>query len=316
MFLTYSSGRFVVRSDYSEKEIPKAAGCRWSPEDKFWWTDKSEIARKLSRHADQAAKEALEKIDRKIEESKKADADIEIPCPEGLAYMGFQKAGIAFALKIFGVDLSDIPRYIKGVGKEVFNADRSLSKKSGIQKENDEVSCDGKQQGVSGEGKQKTSSDMEDERVESACFRSNNNKNARTKDKGEASKGFSDSTRKIREQFQRGERTARNESGSLFQEDSLSTGIHHGVSDKNEESRDEIRRCRSDMLQSRFCESENSTSNRVGRPVSQKCISANERSEENGSSGSVGMESDSYNTQVKGGNDPSRGGVLIADEMG
>ena len=34
--------------------------------------------------------------------SKATDADVEIPAPEGLAYLGYQKAGIAFALKKFG----------------------------------------------------------------------------------------------------------------------------------------------------------------------------------------------------------------------
>jgi hypothetical protein len=39
----------------------------------------------------------------KVEEASRAeDADIDIPCPEGLAYLGYQKAGILYALRVFG----------------------------------------------------------------------------------------------------------------------------------------------------------------------------------------------------------------------
>ena len=38
-----------------------------------------------------------------VEEASRAeDADIDIPCPEGLAYLPYQRAGIAAALRIFG----------------------------------------------------------------------------------------------------------------------------------------------------------------------------------------------------------------------
>lgn len=37
----------------------------------------------------------------RVEQSRATDADIEVPCPEGLAYLGYQKAGIAFCLQSF-----------------------------------------------------------------------------------------------------------------------------------------------------------------------------------------------------------------------
>jgi len=34
--------------------------------------------------------------------SRATDADINVPCPEGLSLLGYQKAGVAFALQVFG----------------------------------------------------------------------------------------------------------------------------------------------------------------------------------------------------------------------
>ena len=37
-----------------------------------------------------------------VEASRAGSADIELPCPDGLSYMPFQRAGIAYALRILG----------------------------------------------------------------------------------------------------------------------------------------------------------------------------------------------------------------------
>ena len=34
--------------------------------------------------------------------SRATNADINVPCPEGLSLLGYQKAGVAFALQVFG----------------------------------------------------------------------------------------------------------------------------------------------------------------------------------------------------------------------
>lgn len=48
-------------------------------------------------------KKEKEFIHRTIEESRKVDADIDIPKPDnGMDYYGYQRAGIAFALRVFG----------------------------------------------------------------------------------------------------------------------------------------------------------------------------------------------------------------------
>ena len=77
----------------SEKEKLKAMGvsCSRSKQNGLWevcwWT------------VDVAADKERESA---IEASRAADADISVPCPEGLAYLPYQRAGIARALEIFG----------------------------------------------------------------------------------------------------------------------------------------------------------------------------------------------------------------------
>ncbi len=104
MLLIFTSGKFIFRCDFTEKEIAKSAGCRWNPEARHWWTDRPEVARKLEQYADISAREQLGKAAARIEESKLADANIDIPKPDGCEYLGYQKAGIAFALKCFCFD--------------------------------------------------------------------------------------------------------------------------------------------------------------------------------------------------------------------
>lgn len=111
-----SGGMFVAESRFEEKDILKKAGflfhgtkmsCRFFPRCKLctgeffnrWWTKKTEAATRLPKDVlDQAAQDALQAHDTAVAESKATDSDIEVPVPAGLAYMPFQKAGIAYAL--------------------------------------------------------------------------------------------------------------------------------------------------------------------------------------------------------------------------
>lgn len=59
--------------------------------------------------------------------SRATDADIDPPCPDGLAYLGYQKAGIAYALRCDNTLLADqmgLGKTITSIG--VFNADPSI----------------------------------------------------------------------------------------------------------------------------------------------------------------------------------------------
>lgn len=76
-----------------EKEALKAAGISWPPgqDGKFaevlWWQ--------------QIPAETVKAEQAKAEASRATDSAIELPCPAGLAYMGYQKAGIEYCLNIF-----------------------------------------------------------------------------------------------------------------------------------------------------------------------------------------------------------------------
>lgn len=92
---------WVARSTYDEREIPKQAGFRWNPAQKIWWTDDPAKAAKIGQYADEKAataiNEAVAKKNAAIEASKATDAAVDIPAPDGIAYLPFQRAGIAYA---------------------------------------------------------------------------------------------------------------------------------------------------------------------------------------------------------------------------
>ena len=86
---------------FAQKDLPKNVGFWWNPPKKMWWTPFEETAAKLADYAGADCKDRLMHIksdhDKALEESRAIDAIIEIPVNEGLAYLPFQKAGIAFS---------------------------------------------------------------------------------------------------------------------------------------------------------------------------------------------------------------------------
>src|SRR5436853_3076393 len=90
-------GRYVAISSYEERTIVKAAGWRWDPVQKVWWTDDVARAAQLAQYSE-SCPELLE-VAKDAELSRSAAHDVEIPAPEGLDYMPFQKAGIEYARK-------------------------------------------------------------------------------------------------------------------------------------------------------------------------------------------------------------------------
>lgn len=97
--------RFEAASEYSERHELKAAGFRWDPENRCWWTADLEAAGELIQCADEgtaelvrarlAEKTAVEEC--AIEASRALDAKIDVPSPLGKSYYGYQLAGIAYA---------------------------------------------------------------------------------------------------------------------------------------------------------------------------------------------------------------------------
>ena len=132
--------RWVARSSYSEKDVVKAAGFRWDRDARQWWTSDPAVAAKLA-DPEQAARCVAEAATRQavrqeaIETSRAQDADVELPCsaglpcPAGLAYLPYQRAGIAAALKrqnvLFGDEMG-LGKTIQAIG--LINADPTLNR--------------------------------------------------------------------------------------------------------------------------------------------------------------------------------------------
>jgi len=99
--------KFVLKCDYEQRELPKSAGFRWDGKDKRWWTDNPTTALAFKNFADDACKHELLDVFKKnevsLDDSRASDAVIDVPRPEGLEYLPFQRAGIKYALIALGV---------------------------------------------------------------------------------------------------------------------------------------------------------------------------------------------------------------------
>lgn len=100
------------RWDPAVKDLVKAAGFRFDPNVKVWWTTDERVAAKVARpDAVDAINEDMRKAAARaiaaIEASRATSADVAIPAPEGLDYLGYQKAGIAYAMERPGTLIGD-----------------------------------------------------------------------------------------------------------------------------------------------------------------------------------------------------------------
>jgi len=124
----YHNGQvYILNCTYDDRAVPKAAGFRWDPDKKVWWTMFDTCAARLKEYADDSAKAKLGRASENIEASFATDAKIEIPVPDELEYYPFQKAGIKFMSERDGTLLADE----MGTGKTIqviglINLDKSL----------------------------------------------------------------------------------------------------------------------------------------------------------------------------------------------
>lgn len=147
---------FYFKGGYEYKDVPKAAGFRWSPDKKVWYTNDVSNARKLVQYATPEALQAISQkvavVDASLSLSRATNANYDIPVPAGLQYLGYQKAGIQYATEreatliademgcIDGdalihinrggngkkIKLSDAYRRFHGLDKVNYNWDRSI----------------------------------------------------------------------------------------------------------------------------------------------------------------------------------------------
>jgi SWI/SNF-related matrix-associated actin-dependent regulator 1 of chromatin subfamily A len=124
---------WIAESTYEEKDELKGAGFRWDRDRRRWFTKDPDIAAELIEHCDDVARAAIEAVRaekaRALEASRATDSDIEIPAPEGLEYLPFQRAGIAYALSRDTALIADemgLGKTVQALG--IVNADESIRK--------------------------------------------------------------------------------------------------------------------------------------------------------------------------------------------
>lgn len=116
MRLSKENNLYVWYGRPENRHLPKEAGFSWNPDRKRWETPHRTHALRLIRYADPALKEELEAEQQQtLEASRATDAAIEIPAPPGLAYLGYQRAGVAFALERPAALIADE----QGLGKTI-----------------------------------------------------------------------------------------------------------------------------------------------------------------------------------------------------
>jgi SWI/SNF-related matrix-associated actin-dependent regulator 1 of chromatin subfamily A len=129
MQLTWRRARYEAISSFEERAIVKGAGFRWDPAARIWWTTDQARAAQLVNYADDTCRDELAQVAYDAEMSRMAEMDIDIPAPDGLSYMPFQKAGIAYASKRDAVLIADemgLGKTIQAIG--VINLDPTIKK--------------------------------------------------------------------------------------------------------------------------------------------------------------------------------------------
>ena len=317
MKLIMSGNRYILQCAFSEKDVAKSAGMRWHPADRVWATTDSAIAEMLLQYADGSVKAAIVAskaiIAQQITASRATDVSIDVPCPEGLAYLGFQKAGIVYCLRRFGVDLSAIPLY-NGDRKGGNNANGNIPENDGHERTGAASSCIVPVTRSTGESKGQTHDSGTGRGLEEEGIGGDVSANARSRCEAETSCGTETGERTVWGELLRRQRADNNSESGGDSSPINNAGGNCGISGQDQRTRNATQD--PDVLQSGcgISEAENSSRNR--RAESPPVETARERPKENGSLAGARMAGTQDKTQIeKGGQYPSRG-VLIADEMG
>lgn len=124
MILLKSSDRYEAKASFDDRHVLKASGFRWDGAGKAWWTDEAACVERLRRSfPGEVSIHEPEAVQTEIaipstwegHPSCATDGPDDIPCPPGLAYLPYQRGGIAFARGKDGVLIADQP----GLGKTI-----------------------------------------------------------------------------------------------------------------------------------------------------------------------------------------------------
>src|SRR5579864_789018 len=144
MIITYNADRKRFEAQYGKPEhrlvypLVKGAGFKFDWDNKVWHTADLQFALNLTDYFDDSARAQANAspvkavasnvtFNKALEESRATDADIQIPVPAGLAYLPYQKAGIAYALRRQNTLIGDemgLGKTIQAIG--IANADENV----------------------------------------------------------------------------------------------------------------------------------------------------------------------------------------------
>ena len=127
--LTWTGARFELRCKAGSGGEVRDMGFHHDWRGQCYWTGLLEVARKMEQYADDRAKAKLNEVAQQIGMSRAVSCNENFPHPEGLEYLPFQKAGIAYALQRPYVLIADEPglgKTIQAIG--VINSDPTVNK--------------------------------------------------------------------------------------------------------------------------------------------------------------------------------------------
>ena len=131
MVVTFWKGVFVADSAPADRATLERAGfelhepslCGGEPEcracragvGRRYWSPRVEAATRLQSYCNERALKSMREHLERLRKSRAVDSDLEVPCPPGLEYKPYQKAGISYALQRKDTLIGDEP----GLGKTI-----------------------------------------------------------------------------------------------------------------------------------------------------------------------------------------------------
>lgn len=105
----------ILECSFHDREVARYLGFKWDAEIKCWYSSVKKHNKKIKDYTDQDFIKIKNRLQENIELSYSTDADIDIPKPDGLEYLPFQKAGVSFINRNKQVLLGDE----MGLGKTI-----------------------------------------------------------------------------------------------------------------------------------------------------------------------------------------------------
>ena len=307
---------YVLESSFAERQVAKDARLRWNPDRKRWWTTDIDRALCLLDCASPDCRKSLEAASAgkvaSVEASQATNADVEIPRPEGLEYLPYQKAGIAFLLR--GLDLSKPHAYIMGIGKEATNANGNVSQVGGVSRKDDGMPAIGSRGVSENKGVNQVTGARAEQGLERVGVESNESQNARSGNPVSPLSCAGNGQDAPWYELEGREWTGVDRNSRQVEQDTGASGIHQGTCSEDSGTINDTQS--PNIIQGGFRQPNNEMRDRIGRSLPPADAEKSQGPQENGSSGIPRLDSAQNHTYLtKGGQTPSLG-TLLADEMG